>query len=794
MNPEEYPQGNTSLKNVAGAMFRHRRAFTLTVLAILGVTIAVTLLTRKQYESEMNILVGNTRAGIVISPERSNGTNPPNPITDDQINSEIEVLSSKDLADNVVDPGWTSVPSSQRSDAQIRIHDVAVARFRQRLNIEPPHHSDIIHVTYTDASGRHAHEMLTRLLTAFLAKQRELEQPGDTTTFFANAADRTKAELDDAQLQLATYQQQRQMVSLPDKEMTLEKQVSDLQDQMRATEAQIGEAEGRLNASREQLQAVPSRQSTQQRTIPNGTSIEQLNVMLTTLKNQRTELLTKYPPTERLVLELDQKIATTNDALHAAALSSVQETETDVNPVWQQMNSGVAQSSTDLQALRNRRDHLAAQIAGLQGNLSSVEGGTVDFTTLQQKVTELQANYQLYAQKRDEAQMADAMDQEHLLNVAVVEEPTLSSRPTKPLVLNNLIMGGFTAVFLGLCVIFFAEMGRDTIASPQELEAISRYPVLATIPFTGDHSSAHLFAPLRLDQQPPSIPPAKAGGDMGGGQTGGNSSDDDPRVAVRARAVHRPQPLRAQQVVAQAEPIIAAATAPSEDDVQRQLKEAAHWETLRSLLIQQPAIASPTAVTRTWEKVGDDAANISPEPLISQEPLLKPAAPQESAIITRSTAAHFPLPSVVPSVQTEEQTTVPVVEQKAVTETHMEAHVEMHASMPPVIEAVAEAPIATAPPAEIAEAQPVEEKFAPSHRSETRKHAILHEKLTESWAESLSQRVLSTLGHNRPSRTGASGSRPAQNQAEVSYNPQGKVDYVTYTFNAPTRKNNGRIR
>jgi len=730
-------------------MFRHRRAFAMTVVAILGITIAVTLLTQKQYESEMNVLVNDLRASNMISPERSNGVNPPVPITDDQINSEIEVLNSKDLADNVVDPGWTSVPSSQRTDAQIRTHDIAVTRFRQRLNIDQPHHSDVIHITYTDSSGRHAHEMLTRLLTAFLAKQHELEQPGDTTTFFTNAANRAKSDLDDAQLQLSTYQQQRQMVSLSDKEMTLEKQVSDLQDQERATEAQIGEAEGRLSASRSQLQSLPSRQSTQQRMIPNGTSVEQLNVMLTTLKNQRTELLTKYPPTERLVLELDQKIATTNDALHAALQTSVQETSTDVNPVWQQMNSGVAQSNTDLQALRNRRDHLAAQIAGLQSNLSSVEGGTVDFTTLQQKVTELQANYQLYAEKRDEAQMADAMDQQHLLNVAVVELPTLSSRPTKPLVLNNLIMGAFTAVFLGLCVIFFAEMGRDTIASPQELEAISRYPVLATIPFSNNYSSPRLFAPLRMDQQPP----AKAGGGPGGG----NRADGDPRVAIRARAVLRPQPIRAQQVRAQQ-------AAPAPAPLQT-ADEAAHWETLRSLMTQLPAGAAPTAATRAWETVGNTPINDAPAK-IAEEPLLKPAPQQESAIIARSTAEHFPLPSVVPGTQIAEQAAEPVAEQTAYVEE-------------PKAAAVLDA---------------VEEKPAASHRSsESRKHTILHEKLTDSWAESLSQRVLSTLGHTRPSRTSASGVKPSD-KAEVSYNPQGQVDYVTYTFNTPDRKNRGRIR
>jgi len=156
--------------------------------------------------------------------------------------------------------------------------------------------------------------------------------------------------------------------------------------------------------------------------------------------------------------------------------------------------------------------------------------------------------------------------------------------------------------------------------------------------------------------------------------------------------------------------------------------------------------------------------NTSQEPLISAEPLLKPATPQNSAIIIRSTAEHFPLPSVVPGAQIK---TIPTAQ-------------------------AAEVPAAVVPATKIVETQPVTERPSSSHRSKSGKHAILREKPTESWAESLTQRVLSTLGHSRQSRTSGSGIKPALNRAEVSYDPQGKVDYVTYTVNAPQKKFRGR--
>jgi hypothetical protein len=97
-------------------------------------------------------------------------------------------------------------------------------------------------------------------------------------------------------------------------------------------------------------------------------------------------------------------------------------------------------------------------------------------------VTDLENNYQLYTQKRDEAQMADAMNENRLLNVAVQQNPTYSVVPFRPKPVVDTILGGFTAIFLASFMVFFAEVGRDTIANAGELERVSRFQVLATVP------------------------------------------------------------------------------------------------------------------------------------------------------------------------------------------------------------------------------------------------------------------------------------------------------------------------
>jgi uncharacterized protein involved in exopolysaccharide biosynthesis len=484
MEPRVNPigQSSTTSRAIVESIFRYKHRFLGTFAGVLCLVVLYTAFAPRHYQSEMNILVRNARPDYQITPGKTNDSSAQPDVTEERINSEIEVLRSRDVADRVVDPTWSSSAEKDRSSQQIRSHEKAVEKFNKRLYIELLRKSNVIHVVYETQSAKAATETVEKLLETFLAKQHELERSSGASSFFATEQERYKRELDIAQQQLAAYQQDRQIVSLPDKEAALEQQIIELQQQLRATDVQISEYSDRVATGEKELKNLAQRQTTQQKTVPNILAMEQLTTMLATFRNQKTGLLTKFPPTDRMVQEVDQQIVNTTEALRAASETQPSEKSTDVNPVWQQVKAAVAQNSIDRSAAQARRRDIGAQLAGLQATLVRTEGSTVDFSTLQAKVTELQGNYQLYTQKRNEAQIANALDAQQLVNVAIAERPTFSTTPSSPKIAMTLSMGTFAALFFALCAVFFSEMGRGTIASPSELEAITTTPVLATVP------------------------------------------------------------------------------------------------------------------------------------------------------------------------------------------------------------------------------------------------------------------------------------------------------------------------
>ena len=94
------PANTISIRDGAGALFRRKGLVLLTFLTVIVGTVIVTLLLPNRYDSRMKILVKNQRVDVAITAEATTGLNAPTvdeDVSENQINSEIELLTSKDL-------------------------------------------------------------------------------------------------------------------------------------------------------------------------------------------------------------------------------------------------------------------------------------------------------------------------------------------------------------------------------------------------------------------------------------------------------------------------------------------------------------------------------------------------------------------------------------------------------------------------------------------------------------------------------------------------------------------------
>lgn len=483
-----FGNNSISLRDGASALFRRRGLVLFTFLAVVLGTAVVTYLLPSKYESRTKILVKNQRLDVAITPEATGGApvGVDSEVSENQINSEIELLTSRDLLTQVAqetDSGHAG-PSSfwKKPIPEAERIEKAANDLAKELVIAPVRKANVISISYSANSPELAAAVLKKLGDLYLEKHLKLHHPTGASDFFKDKADQYETQLQDSEKQLTNFQQDNNLVVLAQqKDLTLQK-TAEAKAKLLESEAAVNEATNRIKRIEQQLAATPKRIVTQSKSIPAQYSAERLNTMMVELQNRRTQLLTKFRPDDRLVREVDEQIRTTREALAKAESQTATEQATDLNPLRQTLETEYSRARLEQTSAQARRDTLAVQLREYLSSLRKLEGDTTKHNDLQRQVKEAEDNYQLYAKKREEARIADELDRQKITNVSIAEAPAVPRIPSSPNRPLNLVLGVFVAAFLSLGTVFSAEMLGNTINTPRQLEALTGATVLATVP------------------------------------------------------------------------------------------------------------------------------------------------------------------------------------------------------------------------------------------------------------------------------------------------------------------------
>jgi uncharacterized protein involved in exopolysaccharide biosynthesis len=156
-----------------------------------------------------------------------------------------------------------------------------------------------------------------------------------------------------------------------------------------------------------------------------------LKSTLLALQLKRTELLTKYEPTYRLVQEVDQEIADTNNAINAEQAKPLRDETTDEDPNYLSVKTELTKAQADLDGLKARATAAASIAEQYRKSAQTLDqDGLVQQDLMRTAKTQAE-NYLLYAHKREEARISDALDRRRILNVAIAEQPIAPAFPNR---------------------------------------------------------------------------------------------------------------------------------------------------------------------------------------------------------------------------------------------------------------------------------------------------------------------------------------------------------------------------
>jgi uncharacterized protein involved in exopolysaccharide biosynthesis len=469
-------------RDIVTVLFRQRWAM-LVAFVLVVIAVALSGVWLPKYEAKMKILVQRKRSDAMIT---SSATAPAqfssDQVSEEDLNSEVELLNSEDLLRKVVIKTGLSDESNLLTgrDSETGVAK-AVSKLGKRLKIEPLRKSNVISVTYSDRDRHLAERVLQALATEYMEKHLELRRSSGEFKFFDQQTEQYQQGRDEAQKKLTDFIKGTGVVSAQFERDSALQRANEFDSTVDQAQTTMVETEQRVRVLQTQLQSMQPRIATVLRTSDNPQLLGQLKSTLLSLELKRAGLLTRYDPSYQLVQEVDQQIADAKSAISSEQSQPIREESSDQDPNYQWVRAELTKAKADLSGLKARAT-IAASIAERYHEAAQRldQDGLVQQDLLQAAKTQ-EENYLLYVHKREEARISDALDQRGILNVAMAEQPVVPSLPSRsPLsvAVLTLLLGG---VF-SLSTAFVLNFVDPSFHTPAQVADVLKIPVVIAVP------------------------------------------------------------------------------------------------------------------------------------------------------------------------------------------------------------------------------------------------------------------------------------------------------------------------
>ena len=473
------------MRDLLAVIFRQRKV-ALTVFVVTFVAIVTYGFLAPSYQSEMRVLLRRGRADPAVTPTPSQGEFERPAVTEEEVNSEAELLQDDEILHTVVQSAglisegrsWFWNLAGDNDDRRLAR---AVRRVSKRLTVEPVHKAALINISYKSSDPEQAAGVLRTLASAYLERHHQVHRPSGEFNFFDQQVMQSRRSLEAVELQLMEFMRDRGVISAAQERDSALQKLSDADADNRRTQVAIAENWERIRTLQSKLSALPARTMTQIRNSDNPQLMERMKGRLLELELKRTELLTQFEPTYRLVQEVDQEIAQAKAAIAAEEQAPIRDQTSDLDPNHEWANSELLKAQVEQRVLAAHGE-AGNLVQGHYRNLAHALGNSaIEQERLLHDLKSAEEKYLLYVNKREEARIGDALDQGGILNVAIAEQPTVPALPK---------LSGLSFALIGLVIAGAVSVGQAFVTdrltpsfrTPDEIVALLGMPVLASLP------------------------------------------------------------------------------------------------------------------------------------------------------------------------------------------------------------------------------------------------------------------------------------------------------------------------
>jgi uncharacterized protein involved in exopolysaccharide biosynthesis len=473
-----------TLRELAMVLFRQRRVFVVASGMVLGLAILYALF-GMTYQANMKVLVRKGRADALVSATEDAPIDLTRlAITEEELNSEVELLRDDEVLRKVVEQtgtgrDWFHFLRLGEGNAQ-RVERSA-RRLAKKLEVDPVKKTNLITVSYAADDPQKAAKVLQAVAKVYLEKHMEVHRPSGELHFFEKQTGESRRQLVESEQNLLHFTAGHGVVAAAQQRDLALQKLSEVDASYRQTRVDLAETQQRVWELSDLLTRLPERTTTQVRTADNPELLKALKSSLLDLQLKRTQLLTKFEPSHRLVQEVDQQIAQNEATITAENALPVRDETTDKSVHYEWAKSELQKAQVQLKALQAREAATSSQEGAYQVMARQLGEDAITQDDLVSTEKAAEDNYLLYVKKQEEARMDDALDERGIVNVAIAEHPVAPALPVWS-AWGVLAIGLAAAGAAGTGAAFAADYMDPAFRTPDDVLAYLHSPVLASLP------------------------------------------------------------------------------------------------------------------------------------------------------------------------------------------------------------------------------------------------------------------------------------------------------------------------
>jgi len=462
------------------------------------------------YETKASLLVKIGRENAETPSTVVNGQVLSQGVRIQDINSEVQLLSSRSLVEAAVDKigpeafrnvlkrpdsiwgypkylvkrvaraaktEFKEILIAMNLKKRLSSRDQAVLAVSDGLKVEPVKESDVFTLRLRLPSSDLCLQTANVLLNDYLEIRAKARASNPEVGFFDQETREKKSELEEFMKRRADVRKTWDVSSPGEQRSIILKQLSDLTQERTDLEGQTRRLVTERAEIAQRSQSLPSLVEKERQDSRNP-ALESLKERITSLKMERARLLGRYLPEAEVAQKNAREIASLEELLAREQQTIPSSTTQEANPLQRELQESLVQHDIQIAGLESRNDQLTGPIAGLRAKLAALDRGADSMEEADRDYRLAEQSYFAYFKRRAEARMEAELDSRQLANVSLISRPEIPIEPVYPpklFIMGVLIPVG---VLLGVVLSAFMESLDDRLHSESDFTAERDLPFL----------------------------------------------------------------------------------------------------------------------------------------------------------------------------------------------------------------------------------------------------------------------------------------------------------------------------